>query len=54
MRKGTLLFLAVAAAFAGSILSTEVQGQRGQQPVADTRRARQESSSLRPVPNVTG
>ena len=33
MRKGTLLFLAVAAAFVGSILSTEVQGQRGQQPV---------------------
>ena len=31
MRKGTLLFLAVAAAFVGSILSTEVQGQRGQQ-----------------------
>ena len=31
MRKGTLLFLAVAAAFIGSILSTDVQGQRGEQ-----------------------
>jgi virginiamycin B lyase len=33
MRKGTLLFLAVAAAFVGSILSTEVRGQRGGQQV---------------------
>jgi virginiamycin B lyase len=31
MRRGTLLFLAVAAAFMASVLSTEVQGQRGQQ-----------------------
>ena len=31
MRKRTLSFLAAAALFAGSVLSTEVQGQRGQQ-----------------------
>ena len=33
MRKGTLIFLAVAAAFISSVLSTDVSGQRGGQQV---------------------